>query len=217
MTKCAYLTISAVIACGVLLLPGTARANTPESSSAGSDTVSTAAAGVAAQMVPAQAVLDKDLDSRKTQAGQQFRTTLTSTVHLKNGTELPRGTALVGTIAADKTDGGGLTLALKFTQAELKSGKTLPIEATIVGIAPPSDSYSWDGSDAQAAPDPWNGNSLQVDEIGVMKDVDLHSRIAGENSGVFVSTKKDNVKFAARSQLSLAITAESSDASNGGF
>jgi hypothetical protein len=217
MTKCALLTASAVLAYGLLLLPGTALAKTSETNPAGSDADSTAAASVAAQMVPAAAVLDRGLDAKKTQAGQQFRATLTGTVHLKDGTELPHGTVLVGTIAADKMDGGGLTLALKFTQAELKGGKTIPIAATIVGIAPPSDSSSWDGSAGQAPPDPWNGSALQVDDVGVMKDVDLHSRIAGENSGVFVSTKKENVKFAARSQLSLAIGTQSQAGMNGGI
>ena len=65
-----------------------------------------------------------------------------------------------------------------------------PIQATIVGIAPPAYSSAWDGSDSEAPPTPWNGSSLQVDELGVMSGIDLHSKIAGENSGVFVSIEK---------------------------
>jgi hypothetical protein len=218
MNKSSLLTVSTLIACGALLIPGAARAKTSGANGAGSGEVSAAAESMAAQMVPAQAVLDKDLDARKTQPGQEFRATLTSTIHLKNGTELPRGTALVGTVATDKMEsGGGSTLALKFTQAELKNGKTIPIEATIVGISPPSDSSAWDGSDAQAPPDPWNGSALQVDDIGVMSGVDLHSKIADEDSGVFVANKKEDVKFSARSQLSLAIGAQSGTGMNGGF
>src|ERR1700690_41913 len=37
------------------------------------NTISPMAQGLAAQMVPAQAVLDKELDSRKAQPGQEFR------------------------------------------------------------------------------------------------------------------------------------------------
>jgi hypothetical protein len=217
MTRFSHFTLSTLIACGALLIPGAARAKTSGANGAGSGEVS-AAESVAAQMVPAQAVLDQALDARKTQPGQQFRATLMSTVHLKDGTELPHGTVLVGTVATDKVgSGSGSTLALKFTQAQVKGGKTIPIEATIIGIAPPSDSTAWDGSDAPAPPDPWNGSALQVDDVGVINGVDLHSKIADENSGVFVATKKDDVKFAARSQLSLAIGAQSGSGMNGGI
>jgi hypothetical protein len=37
--------------------------------------------------------------------------------------------------------------------------------------------------------------------------VDLHSSIAGNNSDVYVSTMKDNVKLIAGSELALAIAA----------
>ena len=174
---------------------------------------------LATQMVPAQAVLDQTLNSKMAHKGEQFRAKLTDTVHLKNGTELPRGTSLVGTVAADNMQhyGGKSVLALRFTQAQMKNGKTIPIEATIIGVAPPATTDSWDYSAGGAPPDPWNGKAMQIDEVGVMSGVDLHSRIAGENSGVFVSTKKDNMKLAAQSQMSLAITSQSSGGSSGGF
>jgi hypothetical protein len=213
MTK--FLTVSTLLACGVLLLPGIARARVSGANGSASADLSTEAASVAAQMVPAQAVLEKELDARKTQVGQQFSAALTSTVHLKSGTDLPRGTVLLGTVAVDNSGGnGGSTLALRFTQAQIKSGKTVPIEATIVGIAPPSDSTSWDGTDVQAPPDPWNGSALQVDQIGVLHNVDLHSKIADKDSGVFVSNRKEDMKFAAKSQISLAIGAPGAEGMN---
>lgn len=46
---------------------------------------------------------------------------------------------------------------------------------------------------------------LQIDEIGALSGVDLHSRIASKNSGVFVSTKKDDMKLSAGSEFALAI------------
>jgi hypothetical protein len=212
MNKFAIMTVSTVFACSTLL-PGAAWGRNAAANGSGDD--STQASSVAAQFVPAQAVLEKDLDARKTQAGQQFRATLTSATRLKNGMELPRGTELVGTVATDNTDSnGGSTLALQFTQAQLKGGKTIPIEATIVGVAPPADSTSWDGTAGQAPPDPWNGSALQVDQIGVLHHVDLHSRIAGENSGVFVSKKKEDMKFAAKSQIALAIGAPGTEGMN---
>ncbi len=157
------------------------------------------------QMVPAQAVLAQDIDAKKMQSGQQFQAKLTDTVHLKNGVDLPRGTELVGTIATDKMKSdGSSTLALRFTKADLKGGKVVPIEATIVAIAPPE--YGDVGNESyNAAPMPWNGKSLRVDQMGAISGFDLHSGIADQNSAVFVSAKKDHVKLSNQTQLSLAI------------
>jgi hypothetical protein len=202
--------VFSMVSLAALLCPGIMQAQ-----AAGNSAISAAAENLAAQLVPAQAVLDKDLDAKKTQPGQEFRATLTGVVHLKNGVELPRGTALVGTIATDQAQSGKSTMALRFTQAQLKGGKTIPIQATIVGAAPPSTSNSWDHSDSQAPPDQWNGKALQVDDIGVLSDVDLHSTIAGENSGVFVTTKSD-LKLAAKSQMSLAIGGQTAGGASAG-
>jgi len=177
-----------------------------------------AADSAAAQMVPAQAILEKDLDSKTAQPGQQFQVRLGSTIQLKNGPELPRGTMLVGTIATDNAHASGSsTLALRFTQANLKDGKSIPIVATIVGIAPPATYEGGINVGDVASPEPWDGKTLQSDVIGAEAGVDLHSRIAGDNSGVFVATKSSNVKLAASSQFALAIGAQSAVAGmNGG-
>lgn len=210
--------ISLFVACGALLFPAVCKAQTMEPSSSSGSADSADAQSMAAQMVSAQAVLDKALDAKKAQQGEQFRATLTGKVQLKNGTELPRGTALVGTIAMDNTQqySAKSVMAVRFTQAQLKDGKAIPIQATIVGIAAPASTDSWDQTSGGAAPDPWNGKALQIDVVGVISGVDLHSTIAGRNSGVFVS-KKDDMKFAAQSQLSLALTAGSPSAGSGGL
>ncbi|MDE3188047.1 MAG: hypothetical protein KGM96_11075, partial [Acidobacteriota bacterium] len=112
----------------------------------------------AGMMVPAQAALVKDLDSRKTQPGHQFQAVLGSAVHLKSGVELPRGTVLLGTVVTDDMQAKGTSrLALRFTQAKLKSGKVIPIMATIMGITPPAYGfYSAPGGNN------WDGRTLQM-------------------------------------------------------
>jgi len=199
------------VACLVAFDTGVTAQQT-DSQPAWSPQIPVAAKNEAAEMVPAEAVLDRQVDARKVKAGDQFRATLTDSVHLKNGPELPHGTILVGTIAADQMQNGGNSkLALRFTEARLKNGKTFPIEATIVAIAKPAYGEAGYVTDPVAT---WDGRLLATDEVGVMSGVDLHSRIAGEYSGVFV-TKKTDVKLAARLQLALAIGAQSTNGANG--
>jgi hypothetical protein len=211
---------SVAFACAFLLSAGagharSANAQTAQPQSSYNEPVPAAAASMAAQMVPAQAVLDKNIDARKAQMGEQFRLTLTSRVQLKNGTELPRGTELVGKITKDQMqEGGESMLAVEFTQAQLKDGKAVPIEATIVSVSEPSTSNYYNFSAAGAPPEEWNGAALQVDDVGVLSGIDLHSRIGGENSATFVS-KKSDMKLVARTQFSLAIGAQAAGGAGG--
>jgi hypothetical protein len=163
----------------------------------------------ATMMVPAEANLSKALDAKKLQPGKQFSAKLADTVHLKNGPKLPRGTELIGTVGTDDMQlNGNSKLALRITEAKLKDGKTIPIKATIVGIAP-------SGTPEYSDSNPWTSATLQVDQVGAMKDVDLHSRIAGNNSGVFVTTTKDDVKLGSGSEIMLAIAPQENVASGG--
>jgi len=219
MKNKAILAVSIALAFFAALTLGSARLQAQDAQSAttpGNNNVDPAAQAAAAQMVPAQAFLDAAIDARKMQPGQQIKATLSDTVHLKNGTELPKGTALVGTIANDSAQRGSrATLALRFTQAEVKGGQAIPIEATIVGVAPPFDESASDYSRVEPAP-AWDGTAIQVDDEDVLSGLDMHSKIDGNNSAVFVSTRKDDVKLPERTQLSLAIGAEGAGETNAG-
>jgi len=200
-----------VAACLVFLGPNLAQAKSAahaqdSMAAASSDTGSSEAMN----MVPAEADLVKTLDAKDLHAGQQFQAKLADTIHLKNGPELRKGTELVGTVVTDRmsSDGQTSTLALRFTEAELKNGKVVPIKATIVGIYPPS-SGNFYGSLSQT-PNYWTPKTLQVDQIGAMAGIDLHSKIAARDSAVFVSKKKDNMKFNQGSEFAIAIAARPS-------
>lgn len=54
-------------------------------------------------------------------------------------------------------------------------------------------------------PNSWNDGTLAEDQVGVIKGVDLHSRISSQNSGVLVSSSKDDVKLPRGTDLSLAL------------
>ena len=85
-------------------------------------------------MVPAQGALVTAIDAKKDSPGKEFQVRLVKTVRLENGPELRSGTILVGQIAQDDMQmAGNSKLALRITEARLKSGDIVPIKATIVG------------------------------------------------------------------------------------
>ncbi len=207
MKREAAISLSIAVTSLALLCPGALHASGAQSAQPSGSGVSTAAQQrEASMMVPAEAALVKDLDSRKIQPGRQFRAVLGGAVHLKSGVELPRGTVLVGTVVTDQMkDKGTSRLALRFTQAKLKNGKVIPIMATIMGITPPAYGFY-----STPAGNIWDGRTLQMDQVDAISGVDLHSAIARADSGVFVSNKKDDVKLLAGSQMMLAIAAQQS-------
>lgn len=205
-----------------LLVPAISYGQSASNSQSSQDSENQSAAQQeAAQMVPARSYLRHTLDAKNSKPGTQFTTTLSQDVHLKNGFDLPRGTKLIGTVATDDMQMQGASkLALRITSAQLKDGKNIPVKATIVGVyAPESENmqgYNVAPGDEQA--NDWTNSMLKVDQLNAMSGVDLHSRIAGQNSGVFVAKKKDNVKISAGSEFALAIAeqGQQTTGANGG-
>jgi len=193
----------------VVLSPQLSQAS--PASNSGAATGDSAGQAEAMQMVPGRAAITHPLDAQKLKAGERFKVKLADTVHLKDGRELPHGTTLLGQVASDVLQPGNTKLALVLNKAELKNGMMIPIKATIVGLFPPeqenSEGYNIVAGNQQ--PNTWNARQLKIDQIGAMSGVDLHSKISGDNSGVFVSTKKDNVKLSRGSELLLAIAPQS--------
>lgn len=214
MKREAAISLSIAVCSLALLLPNSVQARTAKNPPDVPNT-STAGQGEAARMVPARAALIKTLDAKKMAPGQQFQATLSGKVQLKNGPELPRGTLLIGTVVDDNSQTSGtLKLALRFIQAQLKNGQTVPIKATIVGVFAPDSTENEETNI-------WNANTLRVDQENVQSGVDLHSSIDGDNSGVFVSAKKTDLKLSQGSGISLAIEAQGNNqqgvaGSNGG-
>lgn len=162
----------------------------------------------AAQMVRAQAALTQTIDAKDVKPGDTFAAKLAKKVRLKNGTELPAGTELIGKIGTDDMQQKGTSkLALCLDEARLKNGKTYPVKATIVGLfapgAGPGETYPVAPGD-QVHND-WKPSEIGVDEIGALSGIDLHSKLSSQNSGVLVSTRKDDFKIKRGTELALAI------------
>lgn len=202
------LSLPVLAACLVFLTPNMAAARTVASSPPSDSTnASTAGRNEATKMVPAQANLTKPLNSRNTRVGQKFEAKLSEKVRLKNGPVLPKGTELVGKVVKDQMSSNGKsTLTLRFTQADLKNGKTVPIKATIVGLYSAGDQYA--SYAVTQTPNYWTPTTLQVDQVNALNHVDLHSNIAASNSGVLQSYKS-NIHFSTGTEFALAIAMRS--------
>jgi len=182
--------------------------SSPASNGMQSSSMNQSGAQEAARMVPAKAMLSKALDSSKDQPSSMIEAKLRSKVTLSDGTVLPSNTILTGTVTTDEMHQGAMAkLALRFTHAQLKDGKVVPIKATIIDILTPGSLATGNvttGFDDNA-PNSWTDKTLAVDQLGVISGVDLHSRIASQNSAVFVSTSKHDVKLPKGSELQIAI------------
>jgi hypothetical protein len=119
---------------------------TPSSSaSEPADTKSTATQVPAADMRPVDGKLVTKLDTKTAKTGDDIVVQTESSVKTADGTEIPKGSKLVGhVLAVHPSAGENSQVVLRFDRAELKGGKTLPIQSEI-------ESVSAAGSDESAS------------------------------------------------------------------
>ena len=166
----------------------------------------------AARMVSASIQLKTGIDARKFHPGDKFEAVLDRDIHFKDGSELKGGTTLVGEITTDQMTPGNARMALRFTNARLKNGQSIPIKATVMEIAPPQDESGYYLGDEGRL---WNRRDLRVDQVSAFRGVDMHSNIAAHDSVVFVSQKENDVKLAPMTQMVLAIAKRQSQRAAG--
>lgn len=160
---------------------------------------------LANRMVVGMAQLEDPINGSKLKPGATVTLRLDAKVQLDNGPELPAGTKVIGTVVADDLNlDGDAKLSLRFTDAKLKNGTTVPVKATIVGTFNAAADGSGDAAGA-GLPTTWNHQVLAVDQQDAISNVDLHSRIAGRNSGTFVATKNGAVKLPMGLEFELAL------------
>ena len=162
----------------------------------------------AGQMVATRAGLVGTLNAKDSKPGEEFQAKLPRKVLLKDGTELPAGTMLIGKVGQDDMNVDGKSkLVLCIDTAKLKDGKTVAVKATIVGIYRPGDGSADDNQSAAGdqGPNPWHDGITKIDEMDALRHVDLHSDLNSANSGVLVSKGGDDITLKSGTELALAI------------
>jgi hypothetical protein len=153
--------------------------------------------------------LTHPVDGKKLTSGTTIQTRLVHPVTFANGTKLPAGTVLNATVVQDDMQlDGKAKLALRFTDARMKDGKTIPIKATILAVATqpiPGPNGPEMGETELEVPANLNNQSDVVDSEGVSPGVDLHAKASSQNSGVFVTKSKDDIKLPYGTKIELAL------------
>jgi hypothetical protein len=159
--------------------------------------------------VPGVVQLTHSLDARNLFPGATFQARLIDTIHLNNGMKLPSGTLIAGTVVQDDMQPEGkITFALRFSQARLKNGKTIPITATVLDVSTGTEAVENEQSVFEpvlVVPRNLTSHSDDVDVIDVNPGIDLHGRANSPNSGVFVATTKNGIRFPTHTQIELAL------------
>jgi hypothetical protein len=112
------------------------------------------AAANQAQMSPVNGELVNALDTKTAKTGDSVVLKTKSAATTADGTQIPKGTKLVGRVLGVKSSGSGnenSQVALQFDHAELQGGQNLPIHSEIQSIAP-SDSAVNSSSGIASAP-----------------------------------------------------------------
>ena len=100
---------------------------------------------VAAASVSAE--LTKRIDTKNAKQGDEVDARVTSTAKLPDGTELPRGTKLIGKVTdvkAKSKDDKRAHLAFNIDHAVLKDGKEMPVMVAVTSVTGPAQSSAND-------------------------------------------------------------------------
>jgi hypothetical protein len=164
------------------------------------------------QLVGADALLTRTVDSKTAAQGQQVTAKLTSNVKGAGMVELPKGTMLIGKVeqVQTSTNKGPSRLSIVFDQAQLGNGQAIPIKATLLG-AYPADTGEYyvetgtDGSLLAGLPHKISPAEQIDQEPGTLSHVAMHSSVQSDASAVFTSTDRNvNLKGGTRLQMAIA-------------
>ncbi|WP_035356334.1 hypothetical protein [Edaphobacter aggregans] len=111
-------------------------------------------AASAVEMSPINGELVSKLDSKTAKTGDSVVVQTRASAKTADGTEIPKGSKLVGHVIGAQPGGAGENsqVALLFDHLELKGGQSVPVHSQIQSIAPAGGAASGSGSAAMSGP-----------------------------------------------------------------
>lgn len=163
------------------------------------------------KLVTANARLMHTVDSSHAAQGQVVTAKLTTSTQAASGTELPKGTMLIGKVqqVQPASNNGPSRVSIIFDQARLPNGHSMPVKATLLGAYPADAADYWvdtsmKGSVMAVQPRTISANERVDQEPGTLGHIELHSAVRSNASGVFVD-KDGNFKLKSGTYLQVAI------------
>ncbi|HEX4008084.1 MAG TPA: hypothetical protein VHX60_18060 [Acidobacteriaceae bacterium] len=172
--------------------------------------VSLAFAGAASaqSLAGVNARLVRPLDSQSATAGQAVAVKLDASVKTTDGVKLPKGTQLIGKVAAvtASQNGGPASVSVVFTSAQLKGGKQIPVKATLLAAYPASANTDAESADQSivAVPEHVNSDHTVDQEPGALPGITLTAAVKDPTSGTFAKTA-GNFKLSAGTFLQVGV------------
>jgi hypothetical protein len=107
-------------------------------------------------MSPVKGELVSKLDSKTAKTGDSVVVQTKASVKTADGTEIPKGSKLVGHVIGAQPSGAGENsqVALQFDHFELKGGQNMPVHSQIQAIAPAGGGGSTSASAAMGGDAP---------------------------------------------------------------
>jgi hypothetical protein len=141
------------------------------------------------------ATLDSALDSQNAKTGEVVQAKLDGAVKTADGIKLPGGTRLLGTVAAvqPSSNRGPSSITLRFDQAQLRDGKTVPVKVTVIGAFPRDEAQMgmYDDETMGSAPKRVPAQDKFDQEPGALSHISMTSRVSGQNSATFMNKNGD--------------------------
>jgi len=124
--------------------------NSPGTESASPNSSAASQEAPAIEMSPVTGELVSKLDSKTAKTGDSVVVQTKASIKTADGTEIPKGSKLVGHVLAAKPSAAGdnSQVALQFDHFELKGGQNLPVHSQIQSIAPAGGAASTSGPGA---------------------------------------------------------------------
>ena len=128
----------------------------PAAQSASPSAPAASSAAATAPMSSISGELEGKLDSKNMKAGDSVTLQVKSSAKTAEGTEIPKGSKLVGRVLGVKAAGAGdnSQVVLQFDHLELKGGQSLPVHSQIQSIGEAGSAASASATGAPSAPSP---------------------------------------------------------------
>jgi len=153
------------------------------------------------------------IDSRSAKQGDAVEAKLDSAVKTPDGTELPAGTKLQGSVSAVQASQGRgpSSVSIRFTKAELKSGKVVPVKVVVTAAYPNNDGQTAFYGDSLIGPAERRVSIKdQFDqEPGTLSHIAMNSAAGSSDSATF-SNNKGDVKLQSGTFLQIGIAQQTS-------